>query len=74
MNPFFLIIKIYVIAGGFAVVYIIHELIEYILEHYCHNENLSVLLKGLRWFLVILAFWLIPVSLGQLTLYDIVIW
>ena len=74
MNPFFLIIKIYVILGGIAMVYIIHELIEYILKHYCHNENLSVLLKGLRWLLALLAFWLIPTSLGQLTLYDIVVW
>ena len=74
MNPFFLIIKIYVVVGGFGVSYIILELIEYILEHYCHNENLSVLLKGLRWFLIILAWLLIPVSLGHLTEYDIVVW
>lgn len=74
MDPVFLIIKIYVVVGGFGVSYIIIELIEYILKHYCHNENLSVLLKGLRYFLIILAWFLIPVSLSYLTEYGIVAW
>jgi len=73
MNLYVLIIKIYVIAGGFMVGTMIMEFFEPIRDRF-HNEYLKVLVEGLRLFLYILALFLILLSLYYLDDIDVEIW